>query len=235
MEVRRVWRTLKPKSRFISADYNIPRCFLSLSLLFSHFSRIYYLADIIFLLQDRSSSSSSSFFSLKLIASSTSTHGSLRGILRYWPLKDMSLHSFLICLEKLQRGLKNRAPYEFRRDEISRFQFTRVCIVIRVYDFQRVLHARVCNYAFCNPIRFLKTIQYRNIYEVKVTTSCNSRLIGRINLQSLSSRREDENAFTFGQVERLIFTTIDVSTKRYFTVRRIGRYQRASVKIPNRI
>lgn len=61
MEVRRVWGTLKPKSRFISADYNIPRCFLSLSLLFSHFSRIYYLADIIFLLQDRSSSSSSSF------------------------------------------------------------------------------------------------------------------------------------------------------------------------------
>lgn len=159
MEVRRVWGTLKPKSRFISTDYNIPRCFLSLSLLFSHFSRIYYLADIIFLLQDRSSSSSSSFsfFSLKLIASSTSTHGSLRGILRYWPLKDMSLHSFLICLEKLQRGLKNRAPYEFRRDEISRFQFTRVCIVIRVYDFQRVLHTRVCNYAFCNPIRFLKT------------------------------------------------------------------------------
>lgn len=150
-----LWNRSRDSSRPIIIFHVVS---FSLSLLFSHFSRIYYLADIIFLLQDRSSSSSSScFFSLKLIASSTSTHGSLRGILRYWPLKDMSLHSFLICLEKLQRGLKNRAPYEFRRDEISRFQFTRVCIVIRVYDFQRVLHARVCNYAFCNPICFLKT------------------------------------------------------------------------------
>lgn len=112
------------------------------------------------------------------------------------------------------------------------------CVLLSEFTISNVFFMHVCVInAFCNPIRFLKTIQYRNIYEVKVTTSCNSRLIGRINLHFVSSRREDENAFTFGQVERLIFTTIDVSTKlsRYSTVRRIGRYQRASVKIPNRI
>lgn len=72
MEVGRIWPTLKPKLislRFILVDYNnIPCCFLFLSiyLLSSHFPRIYYLADIIFLLQDRSSSSSSSFLNLLL-------------------------------------------------------------------------------------------------------------------------------------------------------------------------
>lgn len=75
MEVDRIWPTLKPKLislRFILVDYNIPCCFLFLSiyLLSSHFPRIYYLADIIFLdiilLQDRSSSSSSSFLNLLL-------------------------------------------------------------------------------------------------------------------------------------------------------------------------
>lgn len=71
MEVGRIWPTLKPKLislRFILVDYNIPCCFLFLSiyLLSSHFPRIYYLTDIIFLLQDRSSSSSSSFLNLLL-------------------------------------------------------------------------------------------------------------------------------------------------------------------------
>lgn len=71
MEVGRIWPTLKPKLislRFILVDYNIPCCFLFLSiyLLSSHFPPIYYLADIIFLLQDRSSSSSSSFLNLLL-------------------------------------------------------------------------------------------------------------------------------------------------------------------------
>lgn len=71
MEVGRIWPTLKPKLislRFILVDYNIPCCFLFLSiyLLSSHFPRIYYLADIIFLLQDRNSSSSSSFLNLLL-------------------------------------------------------------------------------------------------------------------------------------------------------------------------
>lgn len=71
MEVGRIWPTLKPKLislRFILVDYNIPCCFLFLSiyLLSSHFPRIYYLAGIIFLLQDRSSSSSSSFLNLLL-------------------------------------------------------------------------------------------------------------------------------------------------------------------------
>lgn len=71
MEVGRIWPTLKPKLislRFILVDYNIPCCFLFLSiyLLSSHFPRIYYLAGIIFLLQDCSSSSSSSFLNLLL-------------------------------------------------------------------------------------------------------------------------------------------------------------------------
>lgn len=71
MEVGRIWPTLKPKLislRFILVDYNIPCCFLFLSiyLLSSHFPPIYYLAGIIFLLQDRSSSSSSSFLNLLL-------------------------------------------------------------------------------------------------------------------------------------------------------------------------
>lgn len=110
------------------------------------------------------------------------------------------------------------------------------CVLLSESTISNVFFIHVCVIMrFVIPYVFWRRVQYRNIYEVKVTTSCNSRLIGRINLQSLSSRREDENAFTFGQVERLIFTTIDVSTKRYFTVRRIGRYQRASVKIPNRI
>lgn len=110
------------------------------------------------------------------------------------------------------------------------------CVLLSEFTISNVFFMHVCVIMrFVIPYVFWRCVQYRNIYEVKVTTSCNSRLIGRINLQSLSSRREDENAFTFGQVERLIFTTIDVSTKRYFTVRRIGRYQRASVKIPNRI
>lgn len=110
------------------------------------------------------------------------------------------------------------------------------CVLLSESTISNVFFIHVCVIMrFVIPYVFWRHVQYRNIYEVKVTTSCNSRLIGRINLQSLSSRREDENAFTFGQVERLIFTTIDVSTKRYFTVRRIGRYQRASVKIPNRI
>ena len=112
------------------------------------------------------------------------------------------------------------------------------CVLLSESTISNVFFMHVCVIMrFVIPYVFWRRVQYRNIYEVKVTTSCNSRLIGRINLQSLSSRREDENAFTFGQVERLIFTTIDVSTKlsRYFTVRRIGRYQRASVKIPNRI
>lgn len=112
------------------------------------------------------------------------------------------------------------------------------CVLLSESTISNVFFIHVCVIMrFVIPYVFWRRVQYRNIYEVKVTTSCNSRLIGRINLQSLSSRREDENAFTFGQVERLIFTTIDVSTKlsRYSTVRRIGRYQRASVKIPNRI
>lgn len=110
------------------------------------------------------------------------------------------------------------------------------CVLLSESTISNVFFIHVCVIMhFVIPYIFWRRVQYRNIYEVKVTTSCNSRLISRINLQSLSSRREDENAFTFGQVERLIFTTIDVSTKRYFTVRRIGRYQRASVKIPNRI
>lgn len=110
------------------------------------------------------------------------------------------------------------------------------CVLLSESTISNVFFIHVCVIMrFVILYVFWRRVQYRNIYEVKVTTSCNSRLIGRINLQSLSSRREDENAFTFGQVERLIFTTIDVSTKRYFTVRRIGRYQRASVKIPNRI
>lgn len=112
------------------------------------------------------------------------------------------------------------------------------CVLLSESTISNVFFMHVCVIMrFVIPYVFWRRVQYRNIYEVKVTTSCNSRLIGRINLHFVSSRREDENAFTFGQVERLIFTTIDVSTKlsRYSTVRRIGRYQRASVKIPNRI
>ena len=128
-EESRTWKTLKPNSSWSIIIFH-PVSFLSL---------FYYLADIIFLLQDRSSSSSSS--SLKLIASSTSSRGThaTRFPSRHLAILVLKGHivprSFLISLEKLQRKLKEpRALWiPTRRDhQISIYSSVYCCL----FDFR---------------------------------------------------------------------------------------------------